>query len=55
MPEIRAAVPMEIHRKLKSEAVRDGKHLKDLVAEILAAHTRNTDGDKQSKPRRKRV
>jgi hypothetical protein len=51
MPEIRAPVPVEIHRKLKSEAVRDGKHLKDLVAEILADHIKNTNGGKQKTKR----
>jgi predicted HicB family RNase H-like nuclease len=35
MPEIRASVTVEVHRKLKEEAARSGKHLKALVAEIL--------------------
>jgi len=41
MPEIRASVTVEVHRKLKEEAARNGKHLKELVAEVLMAHIKN--------------
>jgi predicted HicB family RNase H-like nuclease len=41
MPEIRASVTVEVHRKLKEEAARDGKHLKALVAEVLDEHLKN--------------
>ena len=44
MPEIRASVTVEVHRKLKEEAARNGKHLKELVAEVLIAHLRNGAG-----------
>ena len=44
MPEIRASVTVEVHRKLKEEAARDGKHLKELVAEVLIAHLHNGAG-----------
>lgn len=44
MPEIRASVTVEVHRKLKEEAARDGKHLKELVSEVLVAHLRNGAG-----------
>lgn len=49
MPEIRAAVPVEIHRKLKSEAARDGLHLKQLIAKILEDHTKNGPGGSSKK------
>jgi predicted HicB family RNase H-like nuclease len=45
MPEIRASVTVEVHRKLKEEAARRGKHLKELVAEILQAHLAASHGD----------
>ena len=38
MAEIRASVTEQVHRKLKEEAARSGKHLKALVAELLQAH-----------------
>jgi hypothetical protein len=38
MPEIRATLPEELHRKLKSEAAQEGKHLKELIAQVLAEH-----------------
>lgn len=44
MPEIRASVTVEVHRKLKEEAARDGKHLKELVNEILITHIKNGTG-----------
>jgi predicted HicB family RNase H-like nuclease len=47
MPEIRASVTVEVHRKLKEEAARNGKHLKELVAEVLQAHLK--DGRANSK------
>ena len=54
MPEIRASVEVEYHRKLKEEAARKGKHLKALVSEILIAHIREGEGGgkgkKTSKP-----
>ena len=53
MPEIRASVTVEVHRKLKEEAARSGKHLKVLVAEVLAAHLKNGAGGGKSKAARK--
>jgi len=41
MPEIRASVTVEVHRKLKGEAARSGKHLKELLNEILITHVKN--------------
>jgi len=44
MPEIRASVTVEVHRKLKEEAARNGKHLKELINEILIWHVKNGEG-----------
>jgi predicted HicB family RNase H-like nuclease len=44
MPEIRANLSTEIHRKLKAEAARQGVHLKDLIARILEKHINNQAG-----------
>ena len=44
MSEIRASVTVEVHRKLKEEAARNGKHLKELVEELLVAHVKNGQG-----------
>ncbi len=44
MPEIRASVTVEVHRKLKEEAARNGKHLKVLIAEVLMEHIKNGGG-----------
>ncbi len=49
MPEIRASVTVEVHRKLKEEAARDGKHLKQLVAEILMTYLKDRGGSVKSK------
>ena len=49
MPEIRASVTVEVHRKLKEEAARDGKHLKELVAEILMTYLKDRGGGAKSK------
>jgi len=49
MPEIRASITVEVHRKLKEEAARDGKHLKELVSEVLVAHLRNGAGGPKEK------
>jgi len=49
MPEIRASVTVEVHRKLKEEAVRSGKHLKVLVNELLTAHVKDNKGGAKSK------
>jgi hypothetical protein len=53
MPEIRASITVEIHRKLKEEAARSGKHLKALVSEILVAHIQNGAGGAKGKSARK--
>jgi hypothetical protein len=53
MPEIRASVTVEVHRKLKEEAARDGKHLKVLVAELLVEHIKNGGGGARGKPAKK--
>jgi predicted HicB family RNase H-like nuclease len=49
MPEIRASVTVEVHRKLKEEAARDGKHLKELINEILIVHVKNGEGGGKGK------
>lgn len=49
MPEIRASITVEIHRKLKEEAARNGKHLKALISEILVAHIQNGEGGARGK------
>jgi hypothetical protein len=53
MPEIRASVTVEVHRKLKEEAARSGKHLKALVAEVLIAHINNGAGGGKGKAAKK--
>jgi len=53
MPEIRASVTVEVHRKLKEEAVRNGKHLKSLINEILVAHVKNSQGGAKGKAAKK--
>ncbi len=50
MPEIRASITVEVHRKLKEEAARNGKHLKALISEILVAHIHNGAGGAKGKP-----
>lgn len=49
MPEIRATLTTELHRKLKAEAAREGVHLKDLIAQILEKHTNSQGGTKKPK------
>jgi hypothetical protein len=49
MPEIRASVTVEVHRKLKEEAARNGKHLKELINEILIVHVKNGEGGGKGK------
>jgi predicted HicB family RNase H-like nuclease len=49
MPEIRATLTTELHRKLKAEAARKGMHLKELIAQILEKHTNNQGGTKKPK------
>ena len=44
MPEIRATLNTQLHRKLKSEAARKGMHLKQLIAQILEEHVKNKGG-----------
>jgi len=53
MTEIRASVAVEVHRKLKEEAARDGKHLKDLVADVLVAYLKNGAGGVKGKAAKK--
>jgi hypothetical protein len=53
MTEIRASVTVEVHRKLKEEAARDGRHLKDLVAELLQSHVKDVGGNGKGKPPKK--
>ena len=49
MPEVRASLSVELHRKLKAEAAREGVHLKQLIAKILEEHTKNMGGAKRGK------
>ena len=44
MPEIRATLNVQLHRKLKEEAAREGLHLKELVARILERHVKTQAG-----------
>jgi len=44
MPEIRATLSAELHRKLKAEAANKGLHLKELVAQVLQEHAKNEGG-----------
>jgi len=53
MPEIRASITVEVHRKLKEEAARSGKHLKALVSEILVAHIQGGAGGGKGRSARK--
>ena len=53
MPEIRASVTVEVHRKLKEEAARSGKHLKELINEILITHIKNGAGGGKGKSAQK--
>jgi len=47
MPEIRANLTTELHRKLKAEAAREGMHLKELVAKVLEEHVNSRGGSKR--------
>jgi predicted HicB family RNase H-like nuclease len=38
MPEVRASLTVQLHRKLKAEAAREGLYLKELIAKILQEH-----------------
>jgi predicted HicB family RNase H-like nuclease len=49
MPEIRASLTTDLHRKLKAEAAREGVHLKELIAQVLEKHVNSQGGTK--KPR----
>ena len=49
MPEIRTSLSVELHRKLKGEAVERGMHLKHLVAQILEEHAKDS---KANRPQR---
>lgn len=49
MPEIRANLTAELHRKLKAEAAQKGMHLKELIARILEEHTKSQGGAKKAK------
>jgi len=46
VPEIRASLAVELHRKLKMEAARKGMHLRDLIAQVLEEHMKKQGGDK---------
>ena len=52
MPEIRTSLSVELHRKLKGEAVNKGMHLKHLVAQILEEHAKSNKANKSQKPSR---
>ncbi len=47
MPEIRASLTLQLHRKLKEEAAREGVHLKELIAKILQEHVNSQGGGKK--------
>jgi hypothetical protein len=46
MPEVRATLPVEIHRKLKAEAANEGVHLKQLIAKVLERHAKRQGSEK---------
>jgi len=50
MPEVRAPLTEQLHRKLKAEAAQEGLHLKVLVAKILQDHI-----EKQKENKNKRA
>ena len=52
MPEIRTSLSVELHRKLKGEAVHKGMHLKQLVAQILEEHVKGNKANKSQRPSR---
>lgn len=49
MPEIRTSLSVELHRKLKGEAVEKGMHLKHLVAQILEDHAKGNKANKSQR------
>ena len=49
MPEIRASLTTDLHRKLKAEAAREGVHLKQLIADILEKYVNSQGGTKKTK------
>jgi hypothetical protein len=51
MPEIRTSLSVDVHRKLKWEAVEKGTYLNHLVAQILEEHAKDND-NKTNKPQR---
>ena len=53
MPEIRATLPVEIHRKLKAEAASEGVHLKQLIAKVLEKHARRQAVEEKETKREK--
>lgn len=44
MPEVRAQLTTELHRKLKGEAVRKGVYLKKLIADVLEQYANKKIG-----------
>jgi len=48
MPEVRALLTEQLHRKLKEEAAREGLHLKVLVVNILQDHIGKQKENKNS-------
>ena len=46
MPIISAILSVELHRKLKGEAVNKGMYLRQLVAQILEEHANDKKADK---------
>ncbi len=51
VPEIRAQLTDEVHRKLKAEAAHRGMPLKELVAKILQQYVNSQSG--KEKPKRR--
>jgi len=49
MPEIRASLTTDLHRKLKAEAAREGVHLKELIAQVLEKHVNSQGGLKKGR------
>lgn len=45
VPEVRTILTVELHRKLKGDAVRKGMHLKQLIAEVLKEYVNDQMDD----------
>lgn len=49
MPEVRASLSVDLHRRLKAEAANRGMHLKKLIAKILEDYSKGQERAKKPK------